>query len=302
MTPTVSVVIPAYNYGRFLGQAIDSVLAQTFPVSEVIVVDDGSTDGTSKVLAHYGDCIRAICQENQGVSMAANRGAELASGDLLAFLDADDVWLPRKLELQVERFLAEPDLGLVHCGYEEIDTKGMVLCQHLDGLEGWVADEMLLFRRSVILGGGSGAIIPRATFLSVGGFDPQVSISQDWDLHYRIACRQKVGFVPEVLLRYRVHSLNRHTNINRMEHDMLLAYAKAFSNADPQLRRLRRRAYGNLHMVLAGSFFTVRQPRDVFRHIMRSLWLTPGNCTRVLGFPLRWWRRRRPSRGAFLIF
>ncbi len=74
---------------------------------------------------------------------------------------------------------------------------------------------------------------------------------------------------------------------------MLLAYAKAFNNAGPQLCRLRRRAYGNLHMVLAGSFFTVGQTRDCIRHIVKSLWLTPGNYKRLLGFPLRWWRRRR---------
>jgi len=288
MIPTISVIIPAYNYGRFLGQAIESVLAQTFPAQEIIVVDDGSTDETPDVLANYRDRIRVIRQENQGVSVASNRGAELASGDLLGFLDADDVWLPQKLELQIKHFLSEPNIGLVHCGFEEINGTGTVLRRYLDGLEGCVADQMLLFSRPVILSGGSGCMIPRAKFWCVGGFDPRVSISQDWDLYYRIARRWKIGFVRDVLVRYRVHGLNRHNDIRRMEQDMFLVYAKAFSDRNSDVEHLRRQAYGNLHMALAGCFFSVGKPRDVIRHIAKSLWLSPVNYKRVLKFPGRW--------------
>src|SRR5579863_4931679 len=101
--PTVSVVIPTYNYARFLGQAIDSVLAQTCPVKEIIVVDDGSTDDTFNVLARYGPAVRALKQKNCGPAAARNRGVGIAGGDLIAFLDADDFWMPDKLAKQVRR-------------------------------------------------------------------------------------------------------------------------------------------------------------------------------------------------------
>src|SRR5262245_16589489 len=161
----VSVIIPAYNHSRYIGKAIESVLRQTLPAREVIIVDDGSTDATDEVLARYQNRIRVKRQRNSGVAAARNCGAEIATGDLLAFLDADDMWLPRKLELQVERFAKGIDLGIVHCGTEDIDDRGQALCQHLDGLEGVVFRELLLLRRPVILGGGSGIVIPRAVFL-----------------------------------------------------------------------------------------------------------------------------------------
>lgn len=296
---SVSVVIPTYNYAHFLGQAIDSALAQTWPPSEVIVVDDGSSDNTPELLARYGDRIRVVHQRNRGLASARNTGAELATGDLLAFLDADDIWLSRKLERQVQRFLADPELGLVHCGVEEIDSSGAVLGRCLDGLEGWVATELLLFRRPVIRGGGSGVIVPRTLFEAIEGFDRRLSTAADWDLYYRIACRQKIGFVPDVLLQYRRHGANMHRNIQAMEHDMLLAYAKAFSRADPQLHRLRRRCYGNLHTVLAGSFFAVGQYWGFIRHASRSLLLTPTNLPQFVGYPVRRWHRRSMAHETF---
>ena len=290
---TVSVVIPTYNHAQFLGQAIESALGQTLAPIEVIVIDDGSTDSTPDVLARYGECVFGVRQQNRGVAAARNKGAEIATGDLLAFLDADDVWLPRKLELQSARFVREPQLGLVHCGVEDIDEQGSPLGKHLDGLEGRAATELLLFHRPVILGGGSGIAIPRAVFEALGGFDARLSTSADWDLFYRISSRYNVGFVPEVLLRYRVHEGNMHGNVRAMEHDMLLGYEKAFGGSDTTLQGIRRRCYGNLHAVLAGSFFSAGEYGGFLRHTMKSLFLTPNNISRFAEFPFRWRRRRK---------
>lgn len=292
-TPLVSVIIPSYNHERYVGLAIESALAQTYPPHEIVVIDDGSTDGTTAVLSRYAGRVHAVRQANAGVSAARNAGVKLVSGELLAFLDADDEWQPRKLELQVAAWRCSPPPGLVHCGVEDIDAAGNPLRQHTDGMSGrGVAAEMLLFRRSTILGGGSGVLIPRAVFEAAGGFDLRLSTSADWDLYYRIASRYPVAFVPEPLLRYRLHGSNMHGNIRAMEHDMLLAYEKAFSEAGPEVRKLRRRAYGNLHAVLAGSFFAAGQKRQFARHAARSLLLTPGNVTRFLSYPLRRLRRK----------
>lgn len=286
----VSVIIPTYNHARFLGEAIDSALRQTHAPGEVIVIDDGSTDETADVLTRYEGRIKIVSQQNRGVAAARNAGVALASGQLLAFLDADDVWLPAKLERQVARFQAEPDIGLVHCGVDEIDADGARLRRVQDGLEGWVADDMLLSMRSVILGGGSGAMIPLALIKDAGGFDEALSTSADWDLYYRLARRYRVGFIREVLLSYRIHGSNMHGNIAAMEHDMIRGYLKAFMNAGPHLASLRRRCYGNLHRMLAGSYFQGGNYQAFLRHTIKALVLAPENAGWFLGYPLR--RRR----------
>ena len=289
----VSVIIPTYNHARFLNQAIDSVLAQTLLPYDIIVVDDGSTDETASVLLGYGDQIKVIHQRNQGVAVARNAGVLNACGAYLAFLDADDIWLPQKLEKQFARFQAEPGLGLVNCGMVEITNAGLMMKEYLDGDDGWVAEKMLLFNgRSVVVGIGSTSLVPRQVFEEVGGFDPRLSTSADWDLACRIAFHYPVGFVPEILLHYRIHGTNMHTNFQAMEHDMLLAFEKAYQSATPEIRHLRRRGYGNLHTVLAGGYFSVGQYRQFLPHAIKSLALTPGNITRYLDYPRRWWQRR----------
>jgi len=260
------------------------------PAAEVIVVDDGSTDGSRDRAVAFREKVRIIPQANQGVAAARNHGAFVASAPYLAFLDADDLWLPTKLERQLHCFAADPRLGLVHCGVEEIEEDGRPRGCRLDGREGEVWRAMLLFEPA-ILGGGSGVLIPRPIFQQSGGFDLRLSTSADWDLYFRIAARHPVGFVPEVLVRYRIHGSNMHANLAAMEHDMLLAYAKAFSEGGPLLRPLRRRAYGRLHAVLAGSFFSQGEYGGFVRHAAQALVLSPTNAGRFLGYPGRRWGR-----------
>ena len=287
-TGLVSAIIPNYNYASYLKEAIDSVLGQTYPFVEAIVVDDGSTDGSRELIESYGTRIRAVFQRNGGVSAARNAGVASSRGEYIAFLDADDVWLPQKVERQVERFTNDRSIGLVHVGVEEIDGDGRNLAFQTDGLEGYVAKDLLLFERPVILGGGSGFMVRRDVFDGVGGFDTRLSTSADWDLFYRVASRHRVGFVAEPLLRYRYHGSNMHGKFNVMEHDMLLGYDKAFAAGAAG----RRRAYGNLYRTLAGSFFVAGQYRDFARNAALSLLNRPSHLLYFLAFPLRRLRRQ----------
>ncbi|MBD0341043.1 MAG: glycosyltransferase family 2 protein, partial [Microcoleus sp. Co-bin12] len=132
-TPLVSVIIPVYNGSRYIVQAVESALAQTFTNLEIIVVDDGSTDSTHQVLQPYLDRIRYIYQENQGAAIARNRACHLAKGEFLAFLDADDYFLPSKLEKQVACFEADPALDMVQTGWLMVDGTG----REISAVEPW---------------------------------------------------------------------------------------------------------------------------------------------------------------------
>jgi len=294
--PTVSVVIPTYNYGRYVARAVDSVLAQTRPPRDVVVVDDGSTDDTHEVLARFGDRIHVIRQQNCGVSQARNNGAAASEGDLIAFLDADDFWHEDKLACQVEAYRGRPDAGMVHCGLQEVDVDGNPLGPKLDGLDGWVAKDLLLLQRTVILAAPSNAIIPRAVFDEAGGFDPALSTAADWDLCFRIAVGRPFVYVPELLVSYTLHSSNMHRNIDAMDRDMHLAFRKAFaSDAGGSLRHLRRNAYANLYVVLSGSYFGVGNTARAVRAGARGCLLRPQAAARLAWGPVRAVFRQRTS-------
>ena len=122
--PLVSVIIPTYNRAQILRETLDSVLAQSYPAIEIVVVDDGSTDDTAAVVAQYAGRARHIRQRNQGVEMARNKGIRVSTGDYLTFLDDDDLMLPSKIERQVEVLNSRPEVGLVHCRYHYVDEDG----------------------------------------------------------------------------------------------------------------------------------------------------------------------------------
>jgi glycosyltransferase involved in cell wall biosynthesis len=186
-SPVVSVVIPTYNYGRFVTAAVDSVLAQTRPADEIIVIDDGSTDDTRDRLAGCRDRITYVYQANQGLPAARNTGIRAARGDLIAFLDSDDLWHPRKLEAQLAVLAGTPALGLVAAD-SVADFRGE-----------WpaVGDPAALPTRPVTLRdilvrsrfGPSSVLARRACFDAVGLFDPDLRSAEDRDMWLRIAAR-----------------------------------------------------------------------------------------------------------------
>ena len=284
----VSVIIPNYNYGRFLAEAIESALNQTYEPHEIIVVDDGSTDESREILEKYGDRIRVHYQKNEGVGAARNMGAEMATGDILAFLDADDYWSPQKLEKQLAELLSDPTIGLVHCGLQYVDDKGELGEEYLFGLSGWVATNLLRFE-PVIAGPGGTTLMRKDVFLEMGGYDTNKDLhpSEDWDLSYRIATKYKFGFVREPLLYYRQHGGGGHLNIARMERAMLLAFGKAFLDRAEKIQKIRRECYGNLYLVLAGSYF---HSGDITKSVISAIqgaYYYPRTLTRLLAFPIR---------------
>ncbi len=289
----VSVIIPTYNYAHFIAEAVESVLAQTFPIFEIIVVDDGSSDNTEEVIKHFGDKVRYIKQKNSGVCAARNNGVKNACGDFIAFLDADDTWLPEKIEKQITKFDEDSQIGLVHCEMREFDTEtGKTVRLHLEGEEGWVADELLLFEKPVVIGCGGSILVSRKAFEAVGGFDINLKVGEDWDFCYRVARKFKIGFVREILADYRNHGSNSHLNVKEMERSVKIFHEKAFNTNDKNILSLRRKSYGNFYKILAGSYFTAGSYQSFIKYSLKSLWLMPENISYFLAFPLRWLKKR----------
>ena len=217
----ISVVIPAYNAEKHLARAIDSVLSQTRPADEVIVIDDGSTDATAEVAGSYGDKVIFLQQENAGVSVARNTGIEAAAGDWIAFLDADDEWLPKKIECQSEHLARNPDLKWTYTNMSwDREQQGTVKPIHpLFRLTKIYADECfedyLCAYRNGFFASTITLMIHRSVFGAVGMFEPGMKRAQDNDLWYRIAYQYpKVGYLPESLSIYHLDTQDSSTKIN----------------------------------------------------------------------------------------
>lgn len=200
----VSAIIPTYNRSTILPRALESVLAQTRPPDEVIVVDDGSTDDTGEMLharfaEAFGGRLRYVRQANGGVSSARNHGMRVARGDFLAFLDSDDTWLPDKTQRQADWLAAHPDYGVVLCDVERTDDalRRIDIFHRRDVIpaDGWVL-RWLLHNPSLV---PVSVMMRRAVFEDVGGFDERLRTAEDIEYHLRIAARWRIGVVDEVL-------------------------------------------------------------------------------------------------------
>jgi len=282
-TPTVSAVIPVYNGQLFLADAIESVLEQSRPAIECIVVDDGSTDATADVVRRFGNEVVSVRQDRSGVSGARNRGAELARGELLAFLDHDDAWLPGKLERQVQE-LGRQDSAMALCAMSVVDRAGTTLGirrlhAHDDLLTG-----MLLFDGTELVSCSSTGLVRRSAFLAIGGFDQNLSMSADWDLLLRMLLDGGVAYVDEPLVRYRVHGTNMSRDIGAMELDMSYAFAKAFADErlPEALRRRERSAYGRLYRMLAGSYRDAGRLTDAARMLVNGIRHDPALLVEIV--------------------
>lgn len=197
----VSVVIPVFNGEKYIEATLEGVFGQTHPDIEVIVVDDGSCDATLDILSRYGDRVRVIQQQNSGSAAARNRGLQEATGDWIAFVDADDIWLPEKLEKQLREcgtvvwsHTSSVFMGGVNDGKRDSDftvkQQGNVLAALACG--NFIVTSTVLAKRQALL--------------DAGGFDVSLRSIQDWDLWMRLAAKHELGYLDQALTRYRVHS------------------------------------------------------------------------------------------------
>ncbi|MGD1705023.1 glycosyltransferase family 2 protein, partial [Dapis sp. BLCC M229] len=238
VAPRVSVIIATYNNGHYILEAISSIFNQTYTSYEIIVIDDGSTDNTRQVLEPYLDKLRYVYQENKGVSHARNLGLEMARGEFISFLDADDFFLPDKLAKQVAIFDARPSLGIVHSGWRLINEKGEKISDielwhnslELD-LETWVVWKpvtiSMMFRKSWIK--------------SAGGFDTRWHHGEDIDLVLRLSINGcEAVWLPKITYCYRQHHCNTTRKFTQQATSMMSVLDNFFSrpNLSKSIRQL----------------------------------------------------------------
>ncbi len=206
-SPLVSVVVPTYNAASTIRETMDSVLNQTYTDLELIVVDDGSTDDTARVVQEFRDeRIVYVYQRNQERSVARNNGISRAKGKYVAFVDADDLWLPSKLEQQLAVLEAHPDLGLVYCDvfhFDDFTGKDLFLFSHIRRLYRGKIELHLLLKNCFIQ--SPTAVVPKNLFDRVGLFDPSLVPVEDWDMWLRIAADYPIDYIDQPLARYRLH-------------------------------------------------------------------------------------------------
>lgn len=201
--PRVTVLLPVYNGERHLGEAIESILGQTFTDFELLVVDDGSTDRSTEILATVGDArVRVVRNaRNLGLTKSLNLGLALARGSLIARQDADDVSEPERLARQVDYLDAHPDVALVGSWYRKIGEDGAVLGDRSLPVEPAQLAWALLFYCPIV---HSAAVFRREAIAAMGGYDERFAYAQDYDLWSRLARRHRLANQPELLVRYRV--------------------------------------------------------------------------------------------------
>jgi glycosyltransferase involved in cell wall biosynthesis len=248
--PKVTVVIPAYNAMTYLSKTLDSVLQQTCTDFEVLIVNDGSTDEIAAwFMTVKDDRVRLISQANQGLPGARNTGIMEAKGAYIAFLDADDLWAPTKLEKQVQCLDAKPEVGLVYAWTLLIDrhgnSTGTVTAAQV---EGNVWEKLLL---GDVVGSGSNAMVRRSCFDRVGLFDPELTSIEDCDMWVRIAADYPFALIKEVLVYYRQHPASMSRDYDKMAHNSRLKIEKKFDRVPFELLYLRPRAYGHAFLWLA---------------------------------------------------
>ena len=251
--PLVSVILPTYNRGWILTEAIDSVLAQDYKGYELIVVDDGSTDNTREILDTYGQDILVLRQANKGVSAARNRGIAEAGGQLVAFLDSDDLWLPRKLSRQVDFFKFNPTAVINQT--EEIWIRNGVRVNPKDRHR---KPSGMIFERSLglCLVSPSAVMIQKKLFDAVGVFDENLPACEDYDLWLRISSR------------YPVHLIDTPLIIKRGGHEDQLSKA-------PGLDRFRIQS---LEKIISSGRLTESQNRAAVRKIRDKCVIYAGGC------------------------
>lgn len=251
---TVGVIVPMYNGAATIEETLASVCNQTHRDLDIVVVNDGSTDQSPNIVQNWPDSrVRLLSQDNAGLSATRNRGAAATDAPYLAFLDADDIWLPRKIEAQLEAISRRPD-ALIWCWYDEIDEYGKF--RRAPDMNPEATLQNLC--RWNIVGNGSSMLVSRRAFDASGGFDTSLTAAEDYAFALEVADMFLLEVVPERLMSYRVSSSSMSSDTRKV-YDNLNVVLDQFAKKHPE-----HRADLNIHREVAvlGLYYRSLQVRD----------------------------------------
>jgi glycosyltransferase involved in cell wall biosynthesis len=269
--PTISVIIPAYNAEQTIVETINSVLKQTFAYWELIVINDGSTDNTLKLLTEIKDSrIKVFSYPNGGLAAARNRGIALASGKYISFLDADDMWTSDKLELQLKALVQNPKAGVAYSWTMCMDNKTKLFHTGVTAsFQGNVYPQLLV---NNFIASGSNVLLTKEAVDSVGEFDGNVRSVEDWDYWLRLAPIWDFVVVPKPQIIYRLSSDSMSSKVDVMETNMLLASEKAFASAPTELQYLKNKSHSFIYKYVTKLHLTRIYNQNTVHKAAGKLW------------------------------
>ena len=268
--PRISVIVPAYNAEKTLLETIDSVRRQTFSDFELLVIDDGSTDGTLGRLRSVRDPrLRVISYPNGGLAAARNRGIEHSRGEFISFIDADDLWTPDKLELQIQALHRHPEAALAYSWTAFVDQRGgFLFAKEPSYFEGDVYADLL---RSCFVASGSNILVRRSSADVAGHFDTALRAAQDWDFCLRVAARWPFVVVPRYQILYRIWEGAMSGSAERCEQACLLISDRASTGTSSMSFQRRRESLSNVKQYVAFLYLTRTTGLDFWKNAGRKL-------------------------------
>lgn len=278
----VSVVMPTFNRAEYILEAVHSVLAQTFPALELVIVDDGSTDATPEIIRSVTDSrIRYLRQDHRGVSTALNTGWRAAQGEFIGRLDSDDRWLPELLATLVPRLQTGSNVALAYGRAQWIDAQGNLL-PNISGTNEKFPGQTL---KSLLYGDfvtPMAVVINKKCLERVGGYDESLRANEDWDLWIRLAEFYRFVYVDRVLAHYRVHSQNlTHSGSSqnvRVIHDRIRVIEKFYARPKlpPDAVGVKGLAFRNLYHDIALRHLSAGRWRDAWMYFSRAVRAAPN--------------------------
>lgn len=283
--PLVSVVIPAYNHGDYVDDAIRSVIEQKYPKLELIVIDDGSTDNTRDVINKYSARCHVESQPNSGQVATLNKGWRMSHGDILAYLSADDLLLPGAIEQSVQCLMNNRNAVLTYCDFNLIDPYANVV-KRVNTPEFDYHDMVKRF----ICPPGPGAFFRRSAFEKEGGWNVSLKQMLDYEYWLRLGLLGRFVRIPSVLAAYRVHpgsqSFASSSQIRAEEPVTILTRYFERQDLPNDLRSLRRQSLSNAHLQSASLYFRTGKPFKGFTEMGRGFLLRPLNLVAHHNFKL----------------
>lgn len=279
----ISIIIPAYNSAKFIKETIQSVIDQTFKEWELIIIDDGSTDNTKELIQTYlkDERIRYYFQKNSGVSMARNKGIELSKGNYIAFLDADDLWLPDNLQEKIKILSNDNTDWVFSDAYLLYENNKLNLA--LEGTDISILEHYLLWDKPVVPGPSSNIVLKKTCFNDGLKFDSSFSTAADQDFCFYLSANYRGKRIPKALFKYRQLQNSMSRNMYVVSNDHYRVYKKAEKNGLFKSFLFKMKCFSNMYFIIAGGWWVNADNKfKAIQYVTKAVVLYPPKISMLI--------------------